>query len=81
MQPLGVSLFSSFKSVLTQEHNARRKSNVGVTCNLHHVPLIAEQPLGKSGFKTTGIFPFNPNILSKSDYVAAELSGKKSIWR
>ncbi|XP_043467023.1 uncharacterized protein LOC122501547 [Leptopilina heterotoma] len=87
MQPLDVSVFSSFKSVISQQHNLWQKNNVGVKYDLHHVPLIAEQALDiaatpksiKSGFKTTGIFPFNPNVFSESDYVAAESSGENLI--
>ncbi|XP_039969149.1 uncharacterized protein LOC120781063 [Bactrocera tryoni] len=68
MQPPDVAVFAPFKGMMTVKHDAWKKSNIGVTFDLHHVPLLVDQCLDvmltpktiKSGFRTTGIYPFNP---------------------
>ncbi|XP_039969002.1 uncharacterized protein LOC120780824 [Bactrocera tryoni] len=82
--PLYVAVFAPFKGMMTVKHDARKKSNIGVTFDLHHVPLLVDQCLDvmltpktiKSGFRTTGIYPFNPQIFTEVDFVASELSGE-----
>ncbi|XP_049302937.1 uncharacterized protein LOC125776096 [Bactrocera dorsalis] len=84
MQPLDVAVFAPFKGMMTVKHDAWKKSNIGVTFDLHHVPLLVDQCLDvmltpktiKSGFRTTGIYPFNPQIFTEVDFVASELSGE-----
>ncbi|XP_039967786.1 uncharacterized protein LOC120779523 [Bactrocera tryoni] len=73
MQPLDVAVFAPFKGMMTVRRDAWKKSNIGVTFNLHHVPLLVDQCLDvmltpktiKSGFRTTGIYPFNPQIFTE----------------
>ncbi|XP_039969246.1 uncharacterized protein LOC120781189 [Bactrocera tryoni] len=77
-------VFAPFKGMMTVKHDAWKKSNIGVTFDLHHVPLLVNQCLDvmltpktiKSGFRTTGIYPFNPQIFTEVDFVASELSGE-----
>ncbi|XP_050330009.1 uncharacterized protein LOC126759319 [Bactrocera neohumeralis] len=77
-------LLDNHGSHLSIEHDAWKKSNIGVTFDLHHVPLLVDQCLDvmltpktiKSGFRTTGIYPFNPQIFTEVDFVASELSGE-----
>lgn len=84
MQPLDVSVFSSFKTMFSAKHDAWKKSNVGVSFDLHHVPLIVYQCLDamltpkiiKSGFRATGIFPFDAQIFSEVDFTASKLSSE-----
>ncbi|XP_039969931.1 uncharacterized protein LOC120781765 [Bactrocera tryoni] len=84
MQPLDVAVFAPFKGMMTVKHDAWKKSNIGVTFDLHHVPLLVDQCLDvmltpktiKSGFRTTGIYPFNPQIFTEVDFVASEPSGE-----
>ncbi|XP_050337874.1 uncharacterized protein LOC126764118 [Bactrocera neohumeralis] len=84
MQPLDVAVFAPFKGMMTVKHDAWKKSNIGVTFDMHHVPLLVDQCLDvmltpktiKSGFRTTGIYPFNPQIFTEVDFVASELSGE-----
>ncbi|XP_049316954.1 uncharacterized protein LOC125779723 [Bactrocera dorsalis] len=84
MQPLDVAVFAPFKGMMTVKHDAWKKSNIGVTFDLHHVTLLVDQCLDvmltpktiKSGFRTTGIYPFNPQIFTEVDFVASELSGE-----
>lgn len=65
-------------------HDAWKKSNVGVVFNLHHVSLIDDQCLDtgaipkniKAGFRATGIFPFDPHVFTKIDFIASHLSGE-----
>ncbi|XP_039968089.1 uncharacterized protein LOC120779778 [Bactrocera tryoni] len=83
-QPLDVVVFAPFKGMMTVKHDAWKKSNTGVTFDLHHVPLLVDQCLDvmltpktiKSGFRTTGIYLFNPQIFTEVDFVASELSGE-----
>jgi len=52
--------------------------------DLHHVPLIVEQCLDtvatpkniKAGFRATGIFPFDPHVFTKIDFIASHLGGE-----
>ncbi|XP_039947759.1 uncharacterized protein LOC120766387 [Bactrocera tryoni] len=84
MQPLDVAVFAPFKGMKTLKHDAWKKSNIGVTFDLHHVPLLVDQCLDvmltpqtiKSGFRPTGIYPFNPQIFTEVDFVASELSAE-----
>ncbi|XP_049315676.1 uncharacterized protein LOC125779127 [Bactrocera dorsalis] len=84
MQPLDVAVFTPFKGMMTVKHDAWKKSNIGVTFDLHHVPPLVDQCLDvmltpktiKSGFRTTGIYLFNPQIFTEVDFVASELSGE-----
>ncbi|XP_039969813.1 uncharacterized protein LOC120781655 [Bactrocera tryoni] len=80
----GISLMELHKLAYEVKHDAWKKSNIGVTFDLHHVPLLVDQCLDvmltpktiKSGFRTTGIYPFNPQIFTEVDFVASELSGE-----
>lgn len=84
MQPLDVTVFGPFKAMFTVKHDAWKKSNIGVLFDLHHVPLIVGQCLDvvltpktiKSGFRITGVYPFDPHIFTEVDFVASELSGE-----
>ncbi|XP_018302582.1 uncharacterized protein [Mycetomoellerius zeteki] len=84
MQPLDVSVFGPFKTMFTIKHDAWKKSNFGVVFDLHHVPLIVNQYLDtaatpkniKAGFRATGIFPFDPHVFTKIDFIASHLSGE-----
>ena len=84
MQPLDVSVFSSFKTMFSAKHDAWKKSNIGVSFDLHHVPLIVYECLDamltpkiiKSGFRATGIFPFDAQIFSEVDFIASKLSSE-----
>lgn len=85
MQPLDITVFGPFKTAYAIEDDAWKKNNVGVTFDLHHVPLIAAKCLDvavtpkniKAGFKAAGIYPFDPHAFTEVDFVASQLSGEK----
>lgn len=84
MQPLDITVFGPFKTMYAQQHDDWKRSNIGVMFDLHHIPMITEKCLDfavtpkniKSGFRASGIFPFNPNAFTEVDFVSANLSGK-----
>lgn len=84
MQLLDVTVFGPLKTMYAKEHDDWKKSNIGVVFDLHHVPLIAGKCLDvtvtpkniKSGFRSTGVYPFDANAFTEVDFVAAEISGE-----
>ncbi|XP_039970037.1 uncharacterized protein LOC120781936 [Bactrocera tryoni] len=83
MQPLDVAVFAPFKGMMTVKHDAWKKSKHWCHFRSASCALLVDQCLDvmltpktiKSGFRTTGIYPFNPQIFAEVDFVASELSG------
>ncbi|XP_055308969.1 uncharacterized protein LOC129572878 [Sitodiplosis mosellana] len=79
LQPLDATVFGPLKTALAKQHDAWQKSNIGVKFDIHHIPQIADICLDiaatprniKAGFASCGIYPFNPDNFSESDFVAA----------
>lgn len=84
IQPLDVSVFGPFKNMYHTQCQAWMKNHIGRVLEIHHVPEIADKCLDatatprniKSGFRATGIFPFDPNVFTAEDFLAADLSGE-----
>ncbi|XP_055307689.1 uncharacterized protein LOC129571845 [Sitodiplosis mosellana] len=80
MQPLDITVFGPMKTMYTTKHDDWKKSNMKVTFDLHHIPLIVDQCLDlcvtprniKSGFKSSGIVPFNRDIFTDVDFIASK---------
>lgn len=59
-------------------------NHVGRVIEIHHVPAIADKTLDitcnpqtiKTGFRSSGIFPFDRYIFSEADFVAADVCGE-----
>lgn len=81
LQSLDCGVFSVVKSAYVTKHASWTKNNAGKLFELHHVPPIVEAILDeeirpdlvKKSFKRTGNYPFNPNIFTEEDFVAAEM--------
>ncbi|XP_018407563.1 PREDICTED: uncharacterized protein LOC108783490 [Cyphomyrmex costatus] len=79
LQPLDVSVFGPVKTYYKSQCAAWQKNNANKVLEIRHVAGLVCKTLDlaltpkiiKSGFRATGIFPFNPDIFSVSDFVQA----------
>lgn len=77
MQPLDVSVFKPVKGAYTIQHNSWMRENPGRALDIMHIPMLVRAALLRgataenivSGFKNTGISPFNPAIFGDSDFI------------
>lgn len=81
MQPLDVSFFGPFKAAYKRECDAFLKSHLAEKITPYEVASLVRRAFnnvasiskGESGFRSTGIFPLNPEIFTEEDFIAAEL--------
>ena len=81
LQPLDVSVFGPFKTYVNQASDnwMRQKENAGKSMTIHVVPKIVSYAFPKamtpsnimSGFKATGIYPFDKNIFQPEHFLSA----------
>lgn len=82
LQPLDVSVFGPFKSVLRSIQDDFKLSNPHVAITEHMLPEMACKAWDRvcsvtnicSGFAATGIYPINRNIFPDDAFVGAEVS-------
>lgn len=89
MQPLDVSVYASVKAIYRKECDTwmKKNSNTENTLEIRHIAGLVSTTLDKSlsrdsiksGFRTTGIHPFNPNIFSDADYVTAVEANEEAV--
>ncbi|XP_031619250.1 uncharacterized protein LOC116338260 [Contarinia nasturtii] len=80
LQPLDVSVFGPFKAYYSNACGIWTKNNSGRVFEIHHIPEVLGQCIDlaftptniKSGFKATGIRPFNRDSFTDSDFVVAD---------
>jgi hypothetical protein len=78
LQPLDVAFFKSFKSYYNKAVENWLRSHFGRVVTIYQIPqLVAEAfeksatiSIAKSGFRATGIYPYNDNIFKHEEFLA-----------
>ncbi|XP_069673708.1 uncharacterized protein [Periplaneta americana] len=84
MQPLDVSVFYPFKNAYNTACNSWMLSHPGKTISIYDIASISSDAFQISftprnitnGFLKTGIYPFNPNIFSESDFLCSAVTDR-----
>lgn len=84
LQPLDVSVFAPFKRYLSAAQDGWLRSNPGRTMTIYNIPsVVAESlPLATTGlniingFKKSGIFPYNREIFTSSDFAPSYVTDR-----
>lgn len=85
LQPIDVSIYSPFKTYYSVNcPNKLTFEQPGIPITIYNVSEIVEKafPLAFTpvnilkGFKTTGIWPFNPNIFTDADFLAESVTDR-----
>lgn len=87
LQPLDVSVFGPFKKYLASAQDGWLRSNAGKTMTIYDIPKIVATalPLATTanniinGFKKTGIFPFNADIFTESDFAPSYVTDRPEV--
>ncbi|XP_071941055.1 uncharacterized protein [Antedon mediterranea] len=85
LQPLDVSWYGSFKRTYAVAMDNWMRSNTGKTLTIYEIPvLVKEAQLSAmvprnviSGFSNTGIYPFNSDCFTESDYAPATVTDRE----
>ena len=90
MQPLDVAVYRALKIFFEQEINAFQKLHIGRIIKQHDIAKLltpaylkaasahlkaASAQNAVSGFKTHGIWPYNPSVFGDEDFVPASIMG------
>ena len=84
LQPLDRAVYGPYKKAYYQAIDAWLRSNPGKTLTIYDVPeLVREAQVTScvprnvlSGFQSCGIYPFNRNIFSESDFLPAAVTDR-----
>lgn len=82
LQPLDVSLYGPFKTYFRSAQNNFMISNAGKTVSIYDLSAMASQAFNKaftkanivSGFKNTGISPFNNEVFDDCDFLSSSVT-------
>lgn len=88
MQPLDVSVYGPVYGSYNQAHDNWMKRNAGTPMQIMHIPLIIRQALERgattaniiSGFKCTGIYPFDNGIFKDTDFILPEVTKQNAKY-
>lgn len=84
LQPLDKSVYSSFKSFYNDAIDSWLVNHPGIPMTIYQVAECVGKAHSKamnpenimSGFKSTGIYPFNKNIFSESDFLLSSVTDR-----
>ncbi|KAF2902796.1 hypothetical protein ILUMI_03390 [Ignelater luminosus] len=84
LQPLDVGVYSSFKSRYNSAMTNWMLSNPGKTVTIYNIPgfvkTIMSQAFSQtnilSGFRSTGIHPFNPDLFNEDDFMCSAVTDR-----
>lgn len=84
LQPLDRTVFGPFKKAVNTAQDAWMKRNGGKTMTIYDIPAIVRDclPISStprnilSGFRVTGISPFNPTIFSETDFMPSYVTDR-----
>ena len=84
LQPLDRTVFGSFKTFFNSGANSWMLNHPGQTLTIYDLPAICVQAWDKaatpanikSGFKCTGIVPFNKNVFKEEDFLPAYVTDR-----
>lgn len=87
MQPLDVMFYGPLKAAYKKECDSFMKSHLAEKITPYDVASlfskaysnVASISKGESGFRATGIFPFNSNVFTDEDFLPAELLQGESV--
>lgn len=86
LQPLDRSVFGPLKKFINSACTAWMKSNPGKTITIYDIPGIVATSLPMaltpnnimSGFRVTGIYPFNRDIFSEQDFLPSYVTNREN---
>jgi hypothetical protein len=87
LQPLDVGVFYSFKVFIGYEHDKWLLNNPGKTITIYEIGEFLKNAYSESftkeniesGFRATGIFPFDRNIFSEVDFLSSDVTDRPNM--
>ena len=84
LQPLDRSVFRSLKHFVSEASDMWMKNNPGQNMSIYNIPSIVKSacPLALtpsniiSGFRVSGVFPFNPNVFKDSEFLPSAVTDR-----
>lgn len=84
LQPLDRSVFRSFKTAIHKFSDSWMRNNHGRPMSIYDIPFIVKQALPmaatmsniQSGFKVSGIWPYNPDIFTDEEFLPSYITDR-----